>query len=78
MNPQADIAAGPAGGLPAQAAGRATTSSTSDRRQLLLDALKDELFALETERLEGRISQEDYQQAKAGLDRALGRALGKK
>lgn len=53
-------------------------SAPADKRQLLLDALKDEVFALETERLEGRISPEDYQQAKAGLDRALGRALGKK
>ncbi|MGH9577379.1 MAG: hypothetical protein ACRD3R_08070, partial [Terriglobales bacterium] len=48
-----------------------------DRRQLLLDALKDELFALETERLEGRISPEEYQQAKSALDRALGRVLKK-
>ncbi len=62
--------------LPAQA-GRATPA-TLDRRQLLLDALKDELFSLETERLEGRIPQEEYQQAKAALDRALGRALGRK
>lgn len=57
--------------------GRATpaTPAAPDRRQLLLDALKDELFALETERLEGRISQEEYQQAKSALDRALARAL---
>jgi hypothetical protein len=52
--------------------------SQPDRRQLLLDVLKDELFALESERLEGRISQEEYQQAKSALDRALARALGKK
>jgi hypothetical protein len=54
------------------------TSAAPDRRQLLLDALKDELFALETDRLEGRISQEEYQQAKSALDRALGRALSRK
>jgi hypothetical protein len=58
-------------------AGRAALPAP-DRRQLLLDVLKDELFALETERLEGRISQEEYQQAKSALDRALARALGKK
>jgi hypothetical protein len=52
--------------------------SQPDRRQLLLDVLKDELFALESERLEGRIPQEEYQQAKSALDRALARALGKK
>ncbi len=65
------------GGAVPQERGRATPA-VPDRRQLLLDALKDELFTLETERLEGRISKEEYQQAKAGLDRALGRALGKK
>ncbi|MGH9509217.1 MAG: carboxypeptidase regulatory-like domain-containing protein [Terriglobales bacterium] len=66
---------------PSQAAGAdkygRAASSIADRRQLLLDALKDELFALETERLEGRVSQEEYQQAKTALDRALGRALKK-
>ncbi|MCI0355233.1 MAG: hypothetical protein L0099_09380, partial [Acidobacteria bacterium] len=54
------------------------TPAVPDRRQILLDALKDELFALETERVEGRISQQEYEQAKAGLDRALGRALQQK
>ncbi len=53
-------------------------SAHSDRRQFLLDALKDELFALETDRLESRISPEEYQQAKLALDRALARALGRK
>lgn len=60
------------------AEGGRATSAAPDRRQLLLDALKDELFALETERLEGRVSQEEYQQAKSALDRALGRALSRK
>ncbi len=48
-----------------------------DRRQLLLDALKDELFALETDRLEGRISQQEYEKSRAALDHTLGRALGR-
>ncbi|MGH9649442.1 MAG: carboxypeptidase regulatory-like domain-containing protein, partial [Terriglobales bacterium] len=57
----------------------ATGSPTPpDRREFLLDALKDELFALEIDRLEDRISQEEYAQTKSALDRALGRALGKK
>lgn len=63
--------------LGAAEGGRATLP-VPDRRQILLDALKDELFALETDRLEGRIPQEEYQQAKSALDRALARALGKR
>ncbi len=53
-------------------------SPPPDRRQVLLDALKDELFALETERLEGRIPQEEYQQAKSALDLTLTRALARR
>ena len=41
----------------------------------LLDALKDELFQLEIERKQGKISAEDYEKAKAALDQTLERAL---
>lgn len=44
-------------------------------RNLLLDAMKEELFQLETERLQGKISDTDYQQAKAALDLTMKRAL---
>jgi hypothetical protein len=45
------------------------------RSTALLDALKDELFQLEVERQQGRIPEEEYRQTKAGLDRALKRAV---
>jgi 5-hydroxyisourate hydrolase-like protein (transthyretin family) len=41
----------------------------------MLTALKDELFQLETDRLEGRISQQDYETSKAGMDTLLRREM---
>jgi hypothetical protein len=41
----------------------------------MLDALKDELFQLETDRMNGKISQKDYEAAKAGLDALLRRQM---
>lgn len=46
-----------------------------DRAALLLEALKEELFQLEAERLENKISPQDYARAKSGLDETLRRAL---
>jgi len=43
----------------------------------LLEAMKEELFQLETERLQGRISEADYQQAKAALDLTIKRAISR-
>ena len=40
----------------------------------LLDALKEELFQLEMERHQGKISSEEYEKAKAALDTTLARA----
>ena len=40
----------------------------------LLEALKEELFQLEMERHQGRISAEDYEKAKSALDTTLARA----
>jgi hypothetical protein len=37
--------------------------------------LKDELFELEVEHKQGRISQQEYEKAKAALDHTLERAL---
>jgi hypothetical protein len=42
---------------------------------LLLDALKEELFQLEVEHKQGKISQLEYDKAKAALDQTLERAL---
>jgi 5-hydroxyisourate hydrolase-like protein (transthyretin family) len=43
----------------------------------MLDALKEELFQLETDRLDGRISQQDYEKSKAGLDTLIRRQMDK-
>jgi hypothetical protein len=43
----------------------------------LLTALKEELFALETERLEGKLSEADYSEQKAALETVLRRALAR-
>jgi len=52
-----------------------SAASAPDRNALLLEALKEELFQLEAERLEKKISPEDYARAKAGLDETIRRAL---
>lgn len=64
----------------AQASARASAAPTSvnvSGEAALLQSLKEELFALESERLAGTISAEDYAQAKAGLEVVLKRALKK-
>jgi hypothetical protein len=45
------------------------------RRSGLLEALKEEMFQLELEHKQGRISQEEYDKARAALDHTLERAL---
>jgi hypothetical protein len=42
---------------------------------VLLEALKEEIFQLELEHKQGRISQQEYEKAKAALDQTLERAL---
>jgi hypothetical protein len=51
--------------------------SQSQRRSssMLLEALKEELFELEVEHKQGRISQQEYESAKSALDQTLQRAL---
>ncbi len=46
-----------------------------DRSAMLLEALKEEMFQLEVEHKQGRISQQEYQRAKSALDQTLERAL---
>jgi hypothetical protein len=43
----------------------------------MLDVLKDELFQLETDRLNGKVSQEEYEKTKAGLDTLFRRQMKK-
>lgn len=46
-----------------------------ERPGLLLEAMKEEIFQLETDRLQGKISPKDYESAKAALDKTLQRAV---
>lgn len=64
-----------AGTIPS--AGTAYLQSTPVPRSGLLSALKDELFALETERLEGKLSEEEYAPLKAAFEIVLKRALAR-
>jgi hypothetical protein len=47
----------------------------ADRSALLLEALKEEIFQLEVEHKQRRISQQEYEKAKAALDQTLERAV---
>src|SRR5208282_4746278 len=49
--------------------------SPAAKPSMLLEALKEELFQLEVERKQGKITPEDYEKAKAALDQTLERAL---
>ncbi|MFZ0286701.1 MAG: carboxypeptidase regulatory-like domain-containing protein, partial [Terriglobales bacterium] len=49
--------------------------SVANRSALLLDALKEELFQLEVEHKQGKISPSEYEKARAALDQTLERAL---
>jgi len=46
-----------------------------DRSALLMEAMKEEVFQLESDRLQGKINPQDYQTAKAALDKTLQRAV---
>jgi hypothetical protein len=51
------------------------TGQPAPRPGLLLEALKEELFELEMEHKQGKITQQEYEKAKAALDQTLERAL---
>jgi len=48
-----------------------------DRNTKLLDAMKDELFHLELDRQQGKITADEYATAKAALDETIKRALAR-
>ena len=57
---------------------RTPTSATAvppPRPSMLFEALKEELFQLELEHKQGKISQQEYEKAKAALDGTLERAI---
>lgn len=51
------------------------SGKAQDRAGALMEAMKEEVFQLESDRLQGKISTEDYQTAKAALDKTLQRAV---
>jgi 5-hydroxyisourate hydrolase-like protein (transthyretin family) len=57
--------------------GPAATPAPSGGKAALLAILKDELFAIESERLSGTLSNEEYAEIKTGLEAVLKRALKK-
>ena len=48
-----------------------------DRNALLLEAMKEELFQLEVDRQQGKITPEEYTKAKAALDETIRRAVAR-
>lgn len=56
----------------------ATSSAPVDRNAALLEAMKEEIFSLETDRLQGKLSQQEYEAAKSALDKTLQRAMQRK
>jgi hypothetical protein len=63
----------------ARAASRAKAQAQAAKPQGdMLDVLKDELFQLETDRVSGKISQEEYEKSKAGLDTLFRRQMKKR
>jgi hypothetical protein len=60
---------------PPLAATAVRTTSAESHRSRLMEALKEELFALETERLEGRIAPDEYEKQKGALEIVIVRAL---
>ena len=49
----------------------------SDRGGMLMEALKEEVFQLEADRLQGKVSPQEYQTTKAALDKTLQRAVNR-
>lgn len=61
----------------ARAQGQAQAQAAKPQGDML-DVLKDELFQLETDRVNGKISQEEYEKSKAGLDTLFRRQMKRK
>ena len=80
-NHQAGVSA-PAAAAPVKVASVATPVSVSapvakDRSGMLLEALKEELFQLEVEKQQGRISADEYEKSREALNQTLQRALAR-
>jgi hypothetical protein len=71
--PGARLAAMPTASVPVYT----PPGTPATRHSSLLDALKEELFALESEKISGTISADEYTQAKGALEIVLRRALNR-
>jgi hypothetical protein len=60
---------------PAIAAAKPSKGGKNRSGSILLEAMKEELFQLESDRLEGKITQQEYESSKAALDKTLQRAV---
>ena len=63
--------------VPSSAFAAPVSAVSGDARGPLLAALKDELFLIETERLEGKISESEYLELKSAFEVVLRRALNR-
>ncbi len=52
-----------------------TSAKPQSSRGALMDAMREEIFQLESDRIQGKISPQDYETAKAALDKTLQRAV---
>ncbi len=71
-----EIPATPAASRPATVA-PGYTASTPANHAILLNTLKEELFAIESERLSGTLSEAEYAQIKTGLEAVLKRTMAR-
>jgi 5-hydroxyisourate hydrolase-like protein (transthyretin family) len=62
---------------PAPVASAPGTGATASGSDSLLAAMKEELFALETDRLQGKLTESEYAEQKAALEVVLRRALAR-
>jgi len=74
----ATLAAGSSGIATADFVDQPEPSAPRQRNALLLEAMKEELFQLEVDRQQGKISPEEYAKAKAAVDETIRRALVRK
>jgi hypothetical protein len=75
--PVTDFVPPPPPRVPTPVYSPAAHAAPADSKAALLSSIKDELFALESEKLSGSLTPEEYANAKAGLEAMLKRALKK-
>lgn len=73
----APLAAAPGRPVPQSAAQTGSLTPSQAPANLLLEALKEELFQLEIEHQEGKLTAEEYGKARAALEQTLQRALAR-